>query len=303
MPLFSVIIPVHNRPQYVLASVNSVLRQTFKDYEIIIVDDGSTDDTPAALATLAGRVKVIRQNQSGPGAARNRGIAEAAGQYIALLDSDDLWLPWTLTTYYLAIQAHDEPSFIASIEFPFRDEQDLAKLRESSFDVTTHEDYFASYADSRWIPLCGVAIKAEALRRIGGFSEVRRNFEETDVWLRLGDAPRFVRIESPRCSGRRLHDTMITADLGRNFAGVSHLIEQEKAGAYPGGAERQRQRLEMVTRHVRPVSLELLRHGRANEAWNLFHACFAWHVTLGRYRYLAGFMAMAIGHDWFRIRR
>src|SRR5687767_8482749 len=103
MPFFSTIIPVHNRAALVAEALDSVLKQEFTDQEIIVVDDGSTDDTPEVLASYGTDVTVIRKTKNeGPGSARNLGVEHASGDYIAFLDSDDIWFPWTLSTYHRA---------------------------------------------------------------------------------------------------------------------------------------------------------------------------------------------------------
>ena len=92
------IIPTYNRSQMVQEAIDSVLEQDFTDYELIVVDDGSNDNTPEILAGYGQRIKVLHQSNKGVSAARNFGIAAASGQLIALLDSDDLWLPRKLAT-------------------------------------------------------------------------------------------------------------------------------------------------------------------------------------------------------------
>jgi glycosyltransferase involved in cell wall biosynthesis len=91
--LVSVIIPTYNRAAYLTAAIDSVLAQTYRPLQLIVVDDGSTDNTAALVQRYSEGVEYIRQPQSGAGAARNRGLAAAAGNFIAFLDSDDLWLP------------------------------------------------------------------------------------------------------------------------------------------------------------------------------------------------------------------
>ena len=99
MPKVSVIVPTYNRAQFVTEAIDSILSQTFRDYELIVVDDGSTDNTNDALLRYGDRIRYIYQPNSGVGAARNAGIRCAVGKWLAFLDSDDMWLP-----EYLACQ-------------------------------------------------------------------------------------------------------------------------------------------------------------------------------------------------------
>src|SRR5574337_278681 len=97
--LFSIVIPTYNRVDLLARTLDSVWRQLFTDFEVVVVDDGSSDGTQAYLRSLGDRIRVVQQANSGPGAARNAGIRTARGKYVALLDSDDLWLPWTLSIF------------------------------------------------------------------------------------------------------------------------------------------------------------------------------------------------------------
>jgi len=97
MPKVSVVIPTYNLAKYICETVDSVLMQTYKDFEIIIIDDGSKDDTKQVLSKYGSKIKYIYQDNRGVAAARNRGIRESKGEYVALLDADDLWLPEKLT--------------------------------------------------------------------------------------------------------------------------------------------------------------------------------------------------------------
>ncbi|PYQ33691.1 MAG: glycosyl transferase family A [Acidobacteria bacterium] len=93
MKTISVIIPTYNYARYLREAIDSALAQTYAPLEVIVIDDGSTDETPLVLAEYGNRIRTIRQNNAGVGAARTSGIAAARGEYIALLDSDDIWLP------------------------------------------------------------------------------------------------------------------------------------------------------------------------------------------------------------------
>src|SRR5437660_10167324 len=101
--LFSVVIPTYNRVDLLAQTLDSVWCQDFTDFEVVVVDDGSNDGTREYLRGLGDRIRVVQQANGGPGAARNAGIREASGNYVALLDSDDLWFQWTLKAFARAI--------------------------------------------------------------------------------------------------------------------------------------------------------------------------------------------------------
>ncbi|MDB5294853.1 MAG: glycosyl transferase, group 2, partial [Phycisphaerales bacterium] len=110
-PAVSVVIPTYNQPALLEQALASVRDQSFPDLEVIVIDDGSTDDTPARLAAVAAadrRVRVVRQPNAGTGRARNRGLDEARGRYVALLEHDDLWLPGKLAAQVAFLGAHPE---------------------------------------------------------------------------------------------------------------------------------------------------------------------------------------------------
>jgi glycosyltransferase involved in cell wall biosynthesis len=126
-PRFSVVIPVYNRAKFLRQAIDSVLSQTFTDYEAIAVDDGSTDASPEILNSYGSRIKVVRQENQGPEIARNTAVALAEGEYIAFLDSDDFFFPHTLECYDRVIQEFDSPPMIVGAELYFRDGQDISK--------------------------------------------------------------------------------------------------------------------------------------------------------------------------------
>lgn len=113
--LVSVIIPTYNRAKTIERTVNSVLAQTWKAIEIIVVDDGSTDQTPEVLHRYGDKIRVIRQKNGGPAAARNTGIKAATGDIISFLDSDDLWLPDKTERQMRLIQAGESSGVICCV--------------------------------------------------------------------------------------------------------------------------------------------------------------------------------------------
>ena len=116
MPLVTVILPIYNRAGFVPDALGAIAAQTWRDWELIVVDDGSTDDTVRAIEGHRGlvgdRLRVIRQDNAGPAAARNAGLDQAAGDYVAFYDSDDLWLPHHLESCVRALEAHPEVDWV-----------------------------------------------------------------------------------------------------------------------------------------------------------------------------------------------
>ena len=106
MSRVSIVVPLYNKAPYVRRCLDSICRQTYSDFEVIVVNDGSTDDGPRIVAAYADqRIRLVTQPNAGPGAARNRGIAEAQGELVAFLDADDNWLPEYLTESVKALEA------------------------------------------------------------------------------------------------------------------------------------------------------------------------------------------------------
>jgi len=296
MPLFSTVIPVFNRAQLVRATLESVLAQEFNDQEIIVVDDGSTDATANTLALYSDRVRVVRQANSGPAVARNRGIEIASGQYIAILDSDDLWFPWTLATYAEATRRFDSPAFIAGSPHVFSDEEELRAVQRAPFSAARFADYLASGDQWRWFSASSFVLRADAVRAVGGFSDAWINADDADLALRLGLASGFVHLQAPTTFAYREHAGSLKTDTDISFRSLVYLLAQEMAGAYPGGTARRRERQRILTRHIRPFTLACLRAGAIAKGWNLYRKTFAWHLAEGRAAYLCGYIALAILH-------
>ena len=114
MPKISVIVPTYNRTRFLPISIKSILAQTFEDYEIIIVDDGSTDDTSTVVRSFSdSRIKYIRQSNAGQAAARNTGLSHAAGEYIGFLDDDDLYVPSALQVLSTCLDKHPDIGMVS----------------------------------------------------------------------------------------------------------------------------------------------------------------------------------------------
>ncbi len=289
MTQFSVIVPTRNRRPLLQRALESVAGQTQPAGEVIVVDDDSTDDTNAYLATLAPGVRSLRSHAASPGAARNAGAAAASGDYLAFLDSDDVWMPWALEVFAAAIAAHDHPALVAASFRQFRDEGELANERRGPLAADGYRDYLSLWPRQTPVGAGMMAVRRDVFARAGGFRADQINLEDHDFLLRIGTEPGFVVVRSPLILGWRLHQHSVTRDLARSVAGCGTLMAAEAQGDYPGGPERAPQRRAIVTMHARSVSIECAKAGRASDATRIYLATFGWHVALQRWKYLVTF--------------
>jgi len=181
-PAVSVIIPTYNRGWILREAVDSVLNQDFTDFELIVVDDGSTDDTGEILAAYGRSVIVLRQPNQGVSAARNRGIAEARAQLVALLDSDDLWLPQKLSRQVDFFKINPEALICQTEETWVRNGVRVnPKKRHRKFSGMIFE---ASLALCLVSP-SAVMMRRELFDRVGLFDQRLPACEDYDLWLRV----------------------------------------------------------------------------------------------------------------------
>lgn len=287
MPLFSVIIPVYNRRELLQEALASVWAQTFKDFEVIIVDDGSTDGTWEYMQTLGPAITALRQENAGPGAARNKGVEAARGDYIAFLDSDDLWFSWTLDTLRKAFAVAPEVSLVSGKQ----GDVEIPPVEAMAVKFAYFPCLFAS--DIRGMfPIGGtpsVAVRKKVFKQVGGFCPDRINAEDVDLWMRLGVVPGFVQILFPPLYLNRVHETNVSRDSARNESGLDMMLRQEQAGAYPGGRQYRDQRLNVITAMFRSASGNFLSLNNVRAAWRLYLKSFAYQFGQRRYLYISGF--------------
>jgi glycosyltransferase involved in cell wall biosynthesis len=294
-PLFSVVIATYNRAGLLAEALQSLWEQQFDDFEVIVVDDGSSDDTATILRSHASRLSFYQQTNQGPGAARNLGARHARGTYLAFLDSDDVWFPWTLDIYARAIQSSLQPTLLLGTPTYFSSRTELSSVRQSSLSVNQFPDYYASQDEWRWWGASAFVVRRDAFESVGGFTTHRINGEDADLAMRLGTSPGFVQIGSPSTLGYRSHAVSAMGNFDHTLHGARHLLETELAGAYPGGETRAPARRQILSRYLRSVMLTTLKQGRQRDAWRMYLTTFRWHLRLGRWRFLVGFPLMAAG--------
>ncbi len=187
----SVIIPVYNNEQSIGRAIDSVLAQSRPADEIIVVDDGSTDRTAEAAAAYGNKIRYIRQDNQGAGAARNTGIRAASGEWIAFLDADDEWLPDKLTLQTEHLQKHPQLQWTCGnyLECLCQESRQAPALPEQRIlDVLNGRpfspDYLQTYAKGLTGHTDTMLIRRSILLEAGGFSDLPR-FEDLDLWLRI----------------------------------------------------------------------------------------------------------------------
>ena len=185
-PLFSVVIPAYNVQEYIGDTLQSVFCQTCADFEIIVVEDGSTDDTARILAELKDpRLRVIRQKNKGVSAARNAGFAVARGKYIAMLDSDDLWKPWHLELARRFFISHPEVCWHSSkCEIV---EKIPGDYLSSAMPEDTHSSAIHFFKDRRirYMSSSNLCIRRKTIKELPFFPESMEYSEDTSAFIRF----------------------------------------------------------------------------------------------------------------------
>jgi len=214
MPKVSVIIITFNRPQYVCEAVDSVLGQTFNDFEVIVVDDGSASKTKEALEKYGSRIQYIFQDHKGRSVARNTGINAAKGEYIAFLDDDDAWLPGKLEKQVAFLDSHPEiglvHAFIESMDEDGRPLPRETKKRRKSYRKAGRLGYnYQGMSRLCAVSIPTVLLRKECLDKAALFDPGMKSFEDWDFYLRLVLKYKIGIIREP-LSRIRLHKMCIT---------------------------------------------------------------------------------------------
>lgn len=180
----SVVVPLFNKKHYIQETIKSVLLQTYKPSEIIVIDDGSTDGGGLLLEAMDSSIKVVRQDNSGEGAARNNGIRLAREEWVALLDADDLWTPDHLQELSRIIDMYPETCLVAT-QFEEIKYGCTARVRRPAPGRIRKIDFFKE-SSRRMGCVCSstAAVKKSVLDQIGGFSSSRTG-ADTEFWSRV----------------------------------------------------------------------------------------------------------------------
>jgi len=230
--------PAHNTGPLIAHAIRSVLRQTYEAFELIVVDDGSTDETAATAGAFTAdpRIRLIEQPNRGPSAARNAGIALARGEYISMLDSDDMWLPGYLEVMAAALDS-DPTAGLAYTDAWVLDEP-TGRIRRTTMmhyqrppaDPPADSERFLRLLLDRNFVYTSVTVRKSVLDAVGGFDERLWTGEDWELWLRIVAAGYRALRPADVLAIHRLRPGSLSADLPRMIEGVCEvyrIVEQE----------------------------------------------------------------------------
>ena len=230
-PQISVIIPCYNSEKYIEDTIKSVLNQSYQSFEIIIVDDGSTDNTTAIIKKLEGkdsRIKFYEIMHSGrPSIPRNYGVKKSSGSFIAFLDSDDLWTREKLKYQSDYLADNKEIAFVYSMSYTFGDVSllsDRYELLPLPFRAARDREGLIRIGNT--ITLSSVLIRRESFENVGGFDEdPEQKLEDFDLWLKLSETEKFHLI--PRIHVYyRIHGSQFSSDWEERDKRLKYLEEK-----------------------------------------------------------------------------
>jgi glycosyltransferase involved in cell wall biosynthesis len=257
----SVVIPCYNSARTIAETLDSILAQTYGDFEVIAVDDGSSDDTAKVIGAYQGRVKYVHQSNAGVSAARNNGVAHAAGKWIAFCDSDDLWVEDKLQIVASAIAGVPTQCDLIFSDYAIMDDGKISEpkgmmssktmfpvFREFGLKIADMFDGRAAIrpvrADGRpaeitcyyghmlkWLILgnvllpTAVVVRKQAYERVEGFKSEFRNAEDTEFFLRLSKKSRFLYIDEPLIVYRRISTSLLATSMLKTMRNGARAVE------------------------------------------------------------------------------
>jgi len=210
-PQVSVIIPTYNRGWIIKEAIDSVLAQDYTEFELIVVDDGSTDHTSDVLDSYRSVIKVLSQKNKGVSAARNRGIAQASGKFIAFLDSDDLWLPQKLSTQVEFFNKTPDALICQTEEVWIRNG---LRVNPKKRHKKPSGMIFKLSLELCLVSPSAVMIKRSLFDRVGEFDETLLACEDYDLWLRISCRFPIHFIDTPLIFKRGGHDDQLSSRAG-----------------------------------------------------------------------------------------
>jgi glycosyltransferase involved in cell wall biosynthesis len=237
-PRVSVIIPAYNAAGHVRRAVDSVLAQSLQDYELLVVDDGSTDATRAVLAEYGDRLRLLAKQNGGPAAARNHGLQHARGEYVAFLDADDYWKTDKLQRQVELLDARPEIGFCSTATEVVDSAGRPAGNWPCRADAGPLPDVLFMHGTVISGSTSGVLARRRLIAELGGFDEDLRGFEDPDLWIRLAARTAYTCIPEALTVVVRTPNS-VSGDLGSmrratlaSFRKNRNLLPPAKRGGY-----------------------------------------------------------------------
>jgi len=309
-PTFSVVIPTYNRAALVAEAIDSVLAQTDADFEVVVVDDGSTDRTPQVLRTYGDRIRVVRQANRGLAAARNAGVAAASGTVVGFLDSDDLFEPRLLERVRATLAEFPDAGavFIAERRFVRRDQVGNridSKRTPGPFFSTAGLISLDTGVGAGRPPF----VRRSWLERLGGFDEQIRCAVDCEMWIRYSFEVVMVFLAEPLIL-RRAHDDNLSGNRAQDARDWLLILERLRA-AHPEFVRRHpltyrralgKQRLRLGRELLARLGSDAA--GRAESRHFLWAAILAWPIFVRAWLYLAWSLVLPSSYGrWARAER
>lgn len=264
MPRVTTIIPSHNRAGILFEAIESVLAQQFRDAELIVIDDGSTDDTAQRLAAYKGRIRVARQAHTGVSAARNRGISLAQGEFIAFLDSDDLWLPNKLSAQVAFFDRRPDALICQTEETWIRKG---VRVNPKRYHKKRSGMIFEDSVKRCVVSPSAVMIRRELFDLVGTFDESLPACEDYDLWLRTTARFPVYLLPTPLILKRGGHEDQLSRQPGLDRFRIDALCKILEHPPALGLSRTQRAAAVAALRHKCTVyAAGCLKRGRAEEA-------------------------------------
>lgn len=292
--MISVVIPAFNSERCISRAIESVLSQTFSDYEIIVVDDGSTDGTADIVKKFGSRVKYVYQQNAGPARARNAGLKIASGQWIAFLDADDEWLPDKLRQQVELLDRNRDLRWCSTNRYQ-ADERRKAPVgnKAAITKALKGREYFPNYFTAAMAGKCPIVTSAIVVRKdvfdeLGGFDPALRRGQDVDMWWRIGHyhpqigytaqplAVRHLDVENPITREHRLKT--MNGRTGRKLVARHLAMAEEKGGI--------KEFKPFASTALRKCLLVVLFWGYKRHARDMvsqFRELFPWYWRLGTY--------------------
>lgn len=258
---FSVIIPTYNRLPFLKKAIDSVFDQKFSDFEIIVVDDGSSDGTWDWLQFQRNRVIALKQINSGPGAARNLAASHARGEYLAFIDSDDIWYSWSLDTLNRVIDQENRPAIIQT-SCVYDGLQSGAKSDIRATNSLSYLKYSNVYSYAAEQPVSGAGatvIRRDIWQETSGFPPGCIVGEDIHLMLQLGLHGSVVFIQSPPIFRYQKHEANTTGSAVAWFNGACVLLNSELRGEFPDNQNHRANRRLWLARDAAYRALQCLK--------------------------------------------